>query len=276
VPDIECTSEEVRVASSQRESRQHHTKNPINKTTKERTSQMTLNFLQISKAPLSNRLLKTLPKDLPESTTTGDIAATISGGPNDANTPYHFILLAEAHADYESMREFVNIVHSLDLPQHAHGCIIFLSDVFETPTPNLPVAEDGNTDLARKLISSQFYLRMFTSYGWATFTKTDNLEALVKRIEKHPNEYLQLSASSHQDWKKDIERIKKEISKRLDLGEWAYAPTGEPNTDRTNKQYGKRFAEIAENLLEAMAVVHQEGRIIAECIASAAMALGVC
>lgn len=187
----------------------------------------------------------------------------------DANGTLAFALIANPHCAFEKMVEFTELLKGLTLDK-ARGCIVFVSEHFHTHTPELDRATSDTKELLEHMRFSQFYIRMFESYGWSTFCHISRLKALYHRIQEHPQHYLSLTNESLAGWKSDVERIEKVICKRLELGVWANTTLPDATersgqmawSDRRGRNRSqKTYPDLGKNILKAMALVHQFGRL---------------
>ena len=183
-------------------------------------------------------------------------------GKADLHTAY--ILLVEAHCEFENMTKLVTLLESTALHNASAGCIIFVSDRFDSMTPELDSVTDSEDSqcLLNNLRHSQFYLRMLASYGWAQYCHTAQLADLLCRISSQPLSYLLLTEKSRSDWADDVARIKTALEARLCQGVWANTTQPDYPDWRPNKKHAEQsFEGILNNPLEAMALAHLFGRI---------------
>lgn len=175
-----------------------------------------------------------------------------------------FVFIIEAHCDFKEMTKFVNDLLTVELPANVNGCFIFASNHFDTPTPELDDGDDEALEVITNMRYSQFYLRMFECYGWSIFTHTSRISSFLTRVGLQSDEYLSFTKDALDGWKDDVSRIKRAIDDRLELGVWIN--TSQPNreenswegTERNSKLF---FCDLSGNLLEAMAMTHQFGRL---------------
>jgi adenosine deaminase/uncharacterized protein YdcH (DUF465 family) len=179
----------------------------------------------------------------------------------DQDTQYAVIV--EAHCPFEAIAEFAKALQTATVNENTYGCILLVSENFHSATPPLDSANGlDEQSLLDNLRHNQFYIRMLQVYGWAEFTHLSRFNALMDRIFRKPDDYLKLTSSSLQEWKKDIIRIEDELSKRLKLGVWANTTTPKNRRWNPNDERSHRFFPgVIENSLKSMALAHQFGRL---------------
>jgi hypothetical protein len=181
----------------------------------------------------------------------------------NGTAPLRFAIIVEAHCSFEAIAGFAKAFQTATLPNNAQGCILLVSDIFDSATPPLDIADNAKDQgLLDNLRHNQFYIRMMQAYGWALFSNLIRLNALVNRILQNPDDYLKLNNIRVNDWRVDVERIEVELRKRLELGVWANTTTPNGRKWQPDSKRAKRFFPgVLQNLLKSMALAHQFGRL---------------